>query len=147
MKVYRGFNNSYPNLGVKPDQKGIWMTEDYDYAKQYADMFKNGAIAEIDLDDRYIILASENECFEIFGDDFDELGGDVEWDNEVCDVLKQKGYDGFVFDDYGVYCYYIFNRKLIKSYKIIKTFQNNKEDAMESYDKELKNVLRIAGVK
>ena len=146
MKCYRGFNNNYPNLGVKPDQKGIWMTEDYDYAKQYANMFKNGAIAEIEVDDRYIILASENECFEIFGDEFDELGGDVQWDNEVCDVLKEKGYDGFVFDDYGVYCYYIFNRNLIKGYKIIKTFKNDREDAMEGYDKEINDVLKHAGV-
>ena len=139
MKLYRGFNNNYPNLGVRPEQKGIWMTEDEEYAKEYADMFKNGAIAEIELDDDYISLASENDCFEIFGDDFDELGGDVEWDNEVCGILKEKGYDGFVFDDYGVYCYYIFNRDLIKGYKIIKTFKNNREDAMESLYEGLAN--------
>ena len=144
MILYRGFNNKYSKaLGIRPEQKGIWMTDDYEYAKEYADMFKNGAIAEIELDDDYISLASEYDCFKIFGDDFDELGGDIEWDNEICSTLKENGYDGLVFDDYGVYCYYIFNRDLIKGYKIVETFKNDREDAMES----INNILKNAGVK
>ena len=144
MILYRGFNNNYSKtLGIKPEQKGIWMTEDYEYAKQYAEMFKNGAIAEIEIDDDYISLASEYDCFKIFGDDFDELGGDIEWDNEICSTLKENGYDGMVFDDYGVYCYYIFNRDLIKGYKIVETLKNDREDAMES----INNILKNAGVK
>lgn len=144
MILYRGFNNNYSKaLGIKPEQKGIWMTEDYEYAKQYAEMFKNGAIAEIEIDDDYISLASEYDCFKIFGEDFDELGGDIEWDNEICSTLKENGYDGFVFDDYGVYCYYIFNRDLIKGYKIVETLKNDREDAMES----INNILKNAGVK
>ena len=47
MKLYRGFNYNYPKtLGVRPEQKGVWLTDDIDYALEYANMFKNGAIAE-----------------------------------------------------------------------------------------------------
>jgi len=140
MKLYRGFNNNYPNLGVKSEQKGIWLTDDFDYAKNYADMFKNGAVAEVELDDNANI-ANEYECMSVFEDDEDwqdmaeyicDLGGDTVMDNQVCNKLADCGYDGVMFDDSGVDCYYVFNRKMINGSKIIKTLKNNREDAMES---------------
>ena len=155
MILYRGFNNNYSKaLGVRPEQKGIWMTEDEEYAKEYADMFKNGAIAEIELNDNANI-ANNFDCERVFRDNEDfgygedigeylaDLGGDIEFDNQVCDTLSANGYDGVMFDDYDKECYYIFNRKIIKGYKIIKTFKNNREDAMES----INNILKNAGVK
>lgn len=156
MILYRGFNNNYPKtLGVKPEQKGIWMTDDEEYANEYAMLFKNGAIAEIDIDDDANI-ANVFDCEEAFrdnedfryGEDFGEyladLGGNIEFDNKVCDTLFANGYDGVMFDDYDKECYYIFNRKVIKGYKIIKTLKNDREDAMES---TINNILKNAGVK
>lgn len=149
MLLYRGFNNNYPNMGVKPNQKGIWMTDDEEYANEYAMLFKNGAIAEIDIDDNANI-ANVYDCREVFEDEEDieeylyDLGGDLDFDNQVCDKLLEAGYDGLFFDDYGKDCYYIFNSKVIKEYKIIKTFQNDREDAMES---TINNILKNAGVK
>ena len=149
MLLYRGFNNNYPNMGVRPNQKGIWMTDDEEYANEYSKLFKNGAIAEIDIDDNANI-ANVYDCREVFEDEEDieeylyDLGGDLEFDNQVCDKLLEAGYDGLFFDDYGKDCYYIFNSKVIKGYKIIKTFQNDREDAMES---TINNILKNAGVK
>lgn len=137
MLLYRGFNNNYPNMGVRPNQKGIWMTDDEEYANEYSKLFKNGAIAEIDIDDNANI-ANVYDCREVFKDEEDieeylyDLGDDLEFDNQVCDKLLEAGYDGLFFDDYGKDCYYIFNSKVIKGYKIIKIFQNDREDAMES---------------
>ena len=149
MLLYRGFNNNYPNMGVKPNQKGIWMTDDEEYANEYSKLFKNGAIAEIEIDDNANI-ANVYDCREVFKDEEDieeylyDLGGDLEFDNQICDKLLEAGYDGLFFDDYGKDCYYIFNSKIIKGYKIIKTFQNNREDAMEN---TINNILKNAGVK
>lgn len=153
MLLYRGFNNNYPKtLGVRPEQKGIWMTEDYDFAKLYANYFKNGAIAEVELDDN-VNIANEYDCISVFEDDEDwqdavdyicDLGADIDMDNQICDKLANSGYDGVMFDDSGRDCFYIFNRDLIKGYKIIKTFQNDREDAMES---TINNILKNAGVK
>lgn len=147
MLLYRGFNNNYPNMGVRPNQKGIWMTDDEEYANEYAMLFKNGAIAEIDIDDDANI-ANVYDCEKVFEDDEDiedigeylaDLGGDIEFDNQVCNKLLKSGYDGLFFDDYGNECYYIFNKKIIKEYNIIKTMENNKEDAMESFNHTLFN--------
>ena len=149
MLLYRGFNNNYSNMGVRPNQKGIWMTDDEEYANEYSELFKNGAIAEIDIDDNANI-ANAYDCREVFKDEEDieeylyDLGGDLEFDNQICDKLLEAGYDGLFFDDYGKDCYYIFNSKVIKGYKIIKTFQNDREDAMESI---INNILKNAGVK
>lgn len=153
MLLYRGFNNNYPKtLGVRPEQKGIWMTEDYDFAKVYADYFKNGAIAEVELDDNANI-ANEYDCISVFEDDENwqdavdyicDLGADIDMDNQICDKLANSGYDGVMFDDSGRDCFYIFNRKIIKGYKIIKTLKNDREDAMES---TINNILKNAGVK
>ena len=147
MLLYRGFNNNYPNMGVRPNQKGIWMTDDEEYANEYAMLFKNGAIAEIDIDDDANI-ANVFDCEKVFEDDEDiedigeylaDLGGDIEFDNQVCNKLLKSGYDGIFFDDYGNECYYIFNKKIIKEYNVIKTMENNKEDAMESFNHTLFN--------
>ena len=147
MKLYRGFNNNYPNLGVRPEQKGIWLTDDEDFAKVYADYFKNGAIAEVELDDNANI-ANEYECMSVFEDDEDwqdmaeyicDLGGDTVMDNQVCNKLADCGYDGVMFDDSGVDCYYVFNRKMIKGSKIIKKVHNNSKEAMESLYEGLAN--------
>ena len=145
MKLYRGFNNNYSEtLGVRPEQKGVWMTEDYEYAKQNAEMFKNGAIAEIEINDNSNI-ANEYDCMNVFDDEPDmadyicDLGGDIEFDNQVCNKLTKSGYDGVMFDDSGVDNYYIFNRNIIKGYKIIKIMKNDREDAMESLCEGLGN--------
>ena len=118
MKLYRGFNNNYPKtLGVRPEQKGVWLTDDFDYALEYANMFKNGAVVEVELDDNANI-ANEYECMSVFEDDEDwqdmaeyicDLGGDTVMDNQVCNKLADCGYDGVMFDDSGVDCYYVFN--------------------------------------
>lgn len=118
MILYRGFNNDYHNFGVRPEQNGLWLTDDYDFALEYAKLYDNGVVAEIELDDS-IKLMSEHKAFDVFGDDFDVLGGDYEYDNMIGQQLRDMGYDGFYFDDGGVTNYSIFNWDLIKRYKII----------------------------
>ena len=141
-KLYRGFNNNYSNLGVKPGQKGIWFTEDEEYAERYANMFVHGSVAEVDVDITKSKFLDEETGESIFGEDFNDLGcGETDIDEYICNEIIKMGYDGIEMEQKGSKIYLIVNRDILKNIKIIKEFENDPDDDefMESLCEGLSN--------
>lgn len=147
MLLYRGFNNNYPNMGVKPNQKGIWMTDDEEYANEYANMFVHGSVVEADVDITKSKFLDEETGESIFGEDFNELGcGETDIDGYICDEIIKMGYDGIKMEQKGSKIYLIVNRNILKNIKIIKEFEND-PDNDEFMESTINNILKNAGVK
>lgn len=136
MIVYRGYNKDYPNFGVRPEQNHIWTTNDIDYALEYAKNFDNGGIVEFDIDESLLEIANEYDCEELF-DDWDEFGGIIDADNEMCQTLLDRGYNCVYLDNGGIDCFLILDKDLIKSSKDIPL------DIDENAISEVLNIARI----
>lgn len=90
---YRGYDSKYPNLGV-PKNHGMWMTDNIEYAKTYAEEFgKYGKIAKITIDWSKISWATEGEIYEL------ELDAYIS-DEDTCRIVKQNGYNAWICDYY-----------------------------------------------
>lgn len=90
---YRGYDSKYPNLGV-PKNHGIWMTDNIEYAKTYAEEFgKYGKIAKITIDWSKISWATEGEIYDL------ELDAYIS-DEDTCRIVKQNGYNAWICDYY-----------------------------------------------
>ncbi len=133
MKVYRGYNKDYSNLGVRPEQNHIWATDDLEYAFEYAKLFENGGGAELELDDNKIKSANQYDYASIIDDEF---GGDpMDADNSTCQKIIDKGYNFLIFDDMGKDIYLILDKSLIINVKEIDDIEN-----------QINEVLKVAGV-
>lgn len=140
MIVYRGYNKDYPNFGVRPEQNHIWTTNDIDYALEYAKSFDNGGIVEFDIDESLLEIANEYDCEELF-EDWDEFGGMIDADNEMCQTLLDMGYNCIYLDNSGIDCFLILDKDLIKSSKDIPL----DIDEM-SINEEINHILKLSGV-
>lgn len=90
---YRGYDSKYPNLGV-PKNHGMWMTDNIEYAKTYAEEFgKYGKIAKITIDWSKISWATEGEIYDLELDVYDS-------DEDTCRIVKQNGYNAWICDYY-----------------------------------------------
>ena len=90
---YRGYDSKYPNLGV-PKNHGMWMTDNIEYAKTYAEEFgKYGKIAKITIDWSKISWATEGEIYDLELDAYDS-------DEDTCRIVKQNGYNAWICDYY-----------------------------------------------
>ena len=90
---YRGYDSKYPNLGV-PKNHGIWMTDNIEYAKTYAEEFgKYGKIAKITIDWSKISWATEGEIYDLELDAYCS-------DEDTCRIVKQNGYNAWICDYY-----------------------------------------------
>lgn len=137
MIVYRGYNKDYPNFGVRPNQNHIWTTSDIDYALEYAKIFDNGGLVEFEINDELINMADEYDCEELF-DDWDEFGGIIDADNDMCQTLLDMGYNCVYLDNGGIDCYLILDKNLIKS---------SKDLSLNVDDISINEVLNLAGIK
>lgn len=89
---YRGYDSKYPNLGV-PKNQGMWITDEIEYAKLYADGFgKDGKIAKVVIDIRKVKHISEGDMFDM---DIDPYYSD----ETTCEIVKKQGYNSWL-------CYY-----------------------------------------
>ena len=89
---YRGYNADLPNLGV-PDGGGLWLTDEYDYAKQYADHFDNGKVAAVTIDFTKINWATETE---IYDSDLDPY----ESGPMMAEAVRKLGFNAWICDYY-----------------------------------------------
>ena len=90
---YRGYDSKYPNLGV-PKNHGMWMTDNIEYAKTYAEEFgKYGKIAKITIDWSKISWATEGEIYDLELDAYCS-------DEATCRIVKQNGYNAWICDYY-----------------------------------------------
>lgn len=90
---YRGYDSKYPNLGV-PKNHGMWMTNNIEYAKTYAEEFgKYGKIAKITIDWSKISWATEGEIYDLELDAYCS-------DEATCRIVKQNGYNAWICDYY-----------------------------------------------
>ena len=90
---YRGYDSKYPNLGV-PKNHGMWMTDNIEYAKTYAEEFgKYGKIAKITIDWSKISWATEGEMYDLELDAYYS-------DEDTCRIVKQNGYNAWICDYY-----------------------------------------------
>lgn len=140
MIVYRGYNKDYPNFGVRPEQNHIWTTNDIDYALEYAKNFDNGGIVEFDIDESLLEVVNEYDCEELF-DDWDEFGGIIDADNEMCQTLLDRGYNCVYLDNSGIDCFLILDKNLIKSSKDIPL--DIDENAISE---EINHILKLSGI-
>ena len=86
---YRGFNNKYPNLGVPPKQ-GIWITDEADYAEEYALEFgEDGRVAEVVIDWSKINYATEEELEDNELDPY--YSGE-----EVVEIVRNMGFNAWL---------------------------------------------------
>lgn len=87
--VYRGQDEKYNDL-----PNSVWVTEDYDTAKQYGKVIKyelNGNLNLLDAD-----VTEGEELAEEF--DADPLDIYYEPTEEFIYFLKEKGYDGYILN-------------------------------------------------
>ena len=89
---YRGYDANYPNLGV-PRGGGMWLTDEYDYAKMYADNFENGKVAAVTIDFSKINWASETEIYDSNLDPYES--GDL-----MAKAVKKLGFNAWICDYY-----------------------------------------------
>ena len=89
---YRGYNADYPNLGV-PQGGGLWLTDEYDYAQEYADQFDNGKVAAVTIDFTKINWATETEIYEADLDPYDS-------GEEMAEAVRQLGFNAWICDYY-----------------------------------------------
>ena len=90
---YRGYDSKYPNLAV-PKNHGMWMTDNIEYAKTYAEKFgKYGKIAKITIDWSKISWATEGEIYDLELDAYYS-------DEDTCRIVKQNGYNAWICDYY-----------------------------------------------
>lgn len=89
---YRGYNSDLPNLGV-PNGGGLWLTDEYDYAKQYADHFDNGKVAAVTIDFTKINWATETE---IYDSDLDPY----ESGPMMAKAVRKLGFNAWICDYY-----------------------------------------------
>ena len=89
---YRGYNADLPNLGV-PNGGGLWLTDEYDYAKQYADHFDNGKVAAVTIDFTKINWATETE---IYDSDLDPY----ESGPMMAKAVRKLGFNAWICDYY-----------------------------------------------
>ena len=90
---YRGYDSKYPNLAV-PKNHGMWMTDNIEYAKTYAEKFgKYGKIAKITIDWSKISWVTEGEIYDLELDAYYS-------DENTCRIVKQNGYNAWICDYY-----------------------------------------------
>ena len=89
---YRGYNADYPNLGV-PQGGGLWLTDEYDYAQEYANQFDNGKVAAVTIDFTKINWATETEIYEADLDPYDS-------GEEMAEAVRQLGFNAWICDYY-----------------------------------------------
>lgn len=115
MKCYRGYNGVYPNLGIRNTQSHIWCTNDKSRAEFYASEFQNPKIAELVIPENKLICASEDFCADEF-ENWDEFGGDINTDTQICNNLRKMGYNSICFENEdGSKDYLLFDKSLISS--------------------------------
>lgn len=86
---YRGYNSKFPNMGV-PKGQGIWITDEIDYAKLYADEFEEyGKIAKVVIDIRKINYMSEGDMLDLELDPYYS-------DEDTCRIVKENGYNSWI---------------------------------------------------
>ena len=90
---YRGYDSKYPNLAV-PKNHGMWMADNIEYAKTYAEKFgKYGKIAKITIDWSKISWVTEGEIYDLELDAYYS-------DENTCRIVKQNGYNAWICDYY-----------------------------------------------
>ena len=89
---YRGYNADYPNLGV-PEGGGMWLTDEYDYAKEYADNFEDGKVAAVTIDFSKINWATETEIYDSNLDPYES--GDL-----MAKAVSELGFNAWICDYY-----------------------------------------------
>lgn len=88
---YRGYDSKYPNLGV-PKNQGMWITDEIEYAKEYALEFgEDGRIAEVVIDIRKVKHTNEGDMWDM---DIDPYYSD----ETTCEIVKSMGYNSWICD-------------------------------------------------
>lgn len=116
---YRGYNSQFNNFGSK---KGLWITDSYEYAKDYADNARyngKGKIVAFEIDESKLKCCSLYDIDEYLGEEFDPYEPDYCWENGVFDALRQDGYNCYemIYED--AQGLYLFDTSpIIKSYNV-----------------------------
>lgn len=86
---YRGYDPQYGNFGSR---RGLWVADDYDYAKMYADEC-GGKVVALYIDEGKLNLCPIDVIDEYLGDEFDVLEPDYCWEIGVFDRMLEDGYN------------------------------------------------------
>lgn len=116
---YRGYNSQYDNWG---SEKGLWITDDYEYAKEYADNYEGkGKVVAFEIDESKINPCNLYDIDEYLGEEFDPYDPEGYWENGLFDTLLKEGYNCYEmwYNNQDVRGLYLFDSSpIIRSYDV-----------------------------
>ena len=110
-KVNVPYNNNEP----------IWMTMQEQIAQMYS---KNGTLFELDIDQNKLNIATTDDILDLdeegkFGEYEEIVNSIIDNDDELIQFLKEHGYNGMQWEDNGELLICLFDKRLIKDYRIL----------------------------
>lgn len=120
---YRGYDPQYGNFGSR---RGLWVADDYDYAKMYADEC-GGKVVALYIDEGKLNLCPIDVIDEYLGDEFDVLEPDYCWEIGVFDRMLEDGYNCYsvALDHESVEALYLLDNSPVAGFEEIVTEESH----------------------